>query len=85
MLGRFILKMCVSHIHCLTLQLHNSPADWAKELFKFKPSKDVASLLVWILKKLQSFGFEFFASDMIFLWVIIDFLAITFKPQMLNG
>ena len=45
-----------------TLQLHNSPGNWAWELFK--PSKEAARLLVCI-KKLESCGFSFFVDDVI--------------------
>jgi len=41
----------------LTWQLHCLPADYARELFK--SSKDAMSLLVWILKELERFGFHF--------------------------
>jgi len=41
-----------------TLQLRNSPGHCARKLFK--PSKDVASLLDCIEKKLESFGLQAF-------------------------
>jgi len=37
-------KACMSHDCTITSQLHNSPGDGARELFK--PSKDAACLLV---------------------------------------
>ena len=40
---------------CNFLQLHNSPADWARELFK--PSTDSISLLYQTEKNLFRFGF----------------------------
>jgi len=46
-------KSCVRHYFCKGLQLYNSPADWARELFK--PSTDSASLLVEIVKFFFSF------------------------------
>jgi len=49
----------MSHYFHATVQLHNSPADCARELFK--PSKDQASLY-FPSKKLGSFCF-------CFLWV----------------
>jgi len=46
-----------------TLQLHNSPGDCARKLFKC--SKDVASLKVCIEKNWQVLDFSFFVSDVI--------------------
>jgi len=46
--------VCVNHVSCITKQLYNLPADYARELFK--RSKDVVALPVWILK-MDSFGF----------------------------
>jgi len=40
---------------CNFLQLHNSPANWGRELFK--PSTDLASLLVYFEKNLFGLGF----------------------------
>ena len=48
-------KSHVSHISYVTLHHHNSPADWARELFK--PSKDAASLLVGIFKNWKVLDF----------------------------
>jgi len=47
----------MKHVSSITLQLHNLPADRAKELFK--PLKDSSSLLV-CNKKNVSFGFQIF-------------------------
>jgi len=44
----------VSHFLTITLQHHNSPADFVRELFK--PSKDAARHLVYN-KQYLSFGF----------------------------
>jgi len=41
---------------CNLLQLHNSPADWVREVFK--PSTALASLLVEIEKNILRFGFS---------------------------
>jgi len=43
----------MNHVSCDISQHHNSPADCARELFK--PSRDVARLVVWIFFKLESF------------------------------
>jgi len=65
------LKSYRNHYFCAALQLHNSSVcnsltcNWARELLK--PSKDVASLLVWILKKWKFLDFAFFVGDII--WV----------------
>jgi len=48
LLGGFTFETHVSHLFTITLQLCNSPANCARELFK--PSKDAASLLVCIEK-----------------------------------
>jgi len=48
---------------CTALQLHDSPADCAKELFK--PSNGMVSLLVCILKKLEVEDFSLFVGDVI--------------------
>jgi len=59
------IRMSKYHIELYfhaTLQLHNSPGDCAKELFK--PSKDSASPLVCNEKNV-SFGFCFFVGDII--------------------
>jgi len=47
----------VRHFFCRALQSHNSPGDWARELFK--PSTDSASLLVKIEKKIFVLGLSF--------------------------
>jgi len=46
-----------------TLQLHNSPVNCARELFK--PLKVFASLLVCNEEKFQVLGFRFFVVDVI--------------------
>ena len=46
---------------CITLQLHSSPVNCAREMFK--PSEGSASLRVYNETKI--FGFEFFVSDVI--------------------
>jgi len=43
--------------------LYNLPADWARELFK--PTKDVASLLVCIEKNCKVLDLGFFVGDVI--------------------
>jgi len=48
----------MNHYSCITLQLHNELRP--KELFK--PSEDMVTLLVWILKNGKFFSF--------FLWVM---------------
>jgi len=56
-------KPRVRHFFCRALQSYNSPGDWARELFK--PSTDLACLLVEIEKK-------FFALDWGFLEVTLQ-------------
>jgi len=51
----------INHVSSITHQLHNLPANCAREWFK--SSKDTASLLVWIFKKLGN-------SEICFLWVM---------------
>jgi len=60
--GGFTFKTHMSHFITMTLQLHNSLGNQARELFKCL--KDAATLLAWTLKKLASFG-VFFAGDII--------------------
>jgi len=59
--GWFSFKTHVSHLITITLQLHNLPAECARELFK--PSTDAASLPVCI-KNIEKFGIVGF------LWVM---------------
>jgi len=48
----------------VTSQLHNTPSDYAREMFK--ASKDAFSLLIWIFKIfLKDLGFGFFVGDAI--------------------
>jgi len=56
------LKSWMSCYFHTTLQLHNSPANCARKLFK--PSKDAATFLDCI-KKLESFRFGFYVGDII--------------------
>jgi len=63
--------------HCLDpslqlLQLHNLPADWARELFKHPT--DSARIVVQILKKFV-LGLEFSGGDVIMLACLHDFMA----------
>jgi len=53
----------VNHCFCATLQIHNSPIDCAKELFK--PSKDSASLRVCNDKNIFGWVFVFFVGGVI--------------------
>jgi len=48
----FTFKTRVSHFFTITLQLHNSPGNWARELFK--PSKYAVSLPVRNFKKCKN-------------------------------
>jgi len=57
-----LINPALSRYFRASLQLHNTPVDCARELFK--PSKDSASLLVCNEKKL-SFGFSYFVGDVI--------------------
>jgi len=57
-LYRFLFKSRVRHFFCKALQSYNSPAARARELFK--PSTDLASLLVEIEKTFFRFGFGVF-------------------------
>jgi len=54
------LNSRISHYFRATLQLHNSPVDCARKLFKH--SKHAANLLLCI-KYFESFGFRFFVGD----------------------
>jgi len=49
------LSPAIAKIFAQGLQRYNSPADWARKLFK--PSTDSASLLVEIERKMFRFGF----------------------------
>jgi len=60
----FILRNhALNHYFYTTLQLHNSPVDCARQLFK--PSKDAASLWACNEKKFDFWVFSFFVSDLI--------------------
>ena len=58
--GVFSFKTCMSHFSIVSLPHHNSPTNCPRELFK--PSKDMASLLV-CNEKFKFWVSRFFAGD----------------------